>query len=525
MILLLSAAMVIAFTFTAGVEDAFAAAKLKVSPASKTIRVNSSVTLKANQKVKWSISRGSRLIKLTKKTSRTVKVKGVKAGTAYVKAKAGKNYKKIKITVVSSKAPTAIEAVSTSELIGVDSHCMVYVKSVTPSSASKDVTFTTSDAGVATVEKDGTVTGTGAGTVTITAASKLNGEVKGSAVITVVSSLHGNIKMTVAMTDAAKYPKGQAVSAWVPVPQMEDNQVVAPSAVVCKAPSAETVELTTDSAGNHAFHIVWGRDTEPADRTAAISYHFNRRATVRPSDLASRESGSVDAAAMAKYLKASSLTGPLTDGIVKETADKIVKDAGAVTVYQKADAVYNWVCDNLYLDKNAAETVSRDAADVLGSTGERYSEPEINAAFVALLRAAGVPARLTFGMNMGSLSTTPTSASALGCRVQFNLPGYGWVDANPCNALKTIAGYEASYRAADAPFAEQWSVLKNRHWGVADQKWVKLSEGEDVVLSPKQAASDSLQFVGDPYAEYGGQTAELSCTWAFEQDAADCGCE
>lgn len=140
-------------TFAVGTETVSAASKLKVSPTHKTVYVGSKVTIKANKKVKWSVSGKKKIVKIVSKKSKKnkkVTVKAYKAGTAYVKAKYGKKTKKIRITV-RSKVPTKINVVSTETGIGVGNHCTVKVKSVSPSYASKSVTWSSSNTKIATV--------------------------------------------------------------------------------------------------------------------------------------------------------------------------------------------------------------------------------------------------------------------------------------------------------------------------------------------------------------------------------------
>ena len=80
-------------TFAVGTETVSAASKLKVSPTRKTVYIGSKVTIKANKKVKWSVSGKKKIVKIVSKKSKKnkkVTVKAYKAGTAYVKAKYGK---------------------------------------------------------------------------------------------------------------------------------------------------------------------------------------------------------------------------------------------------------------------------------------------------------------------------------------------------------------------------------------------------------------------------------------------------
>lgn len=83
---------------TLGVDNTYASTALRVT-GSKSVNVGKTITLKSNKKVTWSIASGKSNVKLVSKKNKSVKVKGVKEGTAVIKARAGKKVKKVKITV------------------------------------------------------------------------------------------------------------------------------------------------------------------------------------------------------------------------------------------------------------------------------------------------------------------------------------------------------------------------------------------------------------------------------------------
>ncbi|MGN0704067.1 MAG: Ig-like domain-containing protein, partial [Lentihominibacter sp.] len=74
----------------------------------------------------------------------------------------------------ATKAPTKITLKSTYTTVDIKGKVTVSVKSVTPSDASKSVTWKSSNTKIATVNSKGVVTGKKAGKVTITATSKVN---------------------------------------------------------------------------------------------------------------------------------------------------------------------------------------------------------------------------------------------------------------------------------------------------------------------------------------------------------------
>ena len=104
--LVLAGSMVI--SMTSPVADA--AAKMSLSKKKITITQGEKVTLKvkkATKKVKWSVTKGKKVIKLSKKKKASVVITGKKAGKAVVTAKAGK--KKLTCKVMVKAANTDVQ--------------------------------------------------------------------------------------------------------------------------------------------------------------------------------------------------------------------------------------------------------------------------------------------------------------------------------------------------------------------------------------------------------------------------------
>lgn len=570
--LLITTVFLLGAALAAGTETAAAKSKLKVTPRSKTIYVGKSITLKANKKVKWSVYKGKKYVKITskKKTAKKITVKGLKKGTAYLKAKKGKSVKKVKITVKAkpapkkSKVPTKINLTSTAQSIGVGDTCTVYVKSVTPSYASKEVNFSSSDTKIAKVSRDGIVTGVSDGDVIIRATSKESGKVSASVKITVVKVITGTVNFTADFTDESRFPKGKVTQIWIPVPQTDENQTVPPTKLKYNAKNATEAKFTYDSSGNKALYVKWDENVEPKDRTVEFSFEVTRREIVRPDNMASLEKGFVDTKEMAQYLKETQRSGSLTSGIVKETADKIVKDAGAKTVYQKAYAIYDWVCENLRRDESTPAIGSGEVQYILNNTNKGIGKcTDVNSVFVALCRAEGVAARSVYGLKLDSIMSNPDSQWRQKCKPQFYLPGYGWAeaDASALLKLKKIKGNEDAYRGenASAENKVEWKRLKDEYWGSAgpdSEMWMMLSTGGDIELSPRQSATfaedkvqsgegtvghygilnddGTLNYFVYPYAEYDGvflkpidndeKNIEFDYKYTFQEGSDDCGC-
>lgn len=526
--------MLLFVSILASTESVSAATKLKVTVTKKTIYVGQTAKLNANKNVKWSVSKKN-IVKLTKVKKKAVTVKGLKAGTVYVKAKAGKKYKKIKITV--KKKP--IKLVSSSERIGIGEYCSLTVITGSSTGAINDATFSSSDESVLIVNNRGLVTGISPGTATVTAISKKDKSLKAFIDITVVSTKAGTLKLEVDLSDETRYPVGKTAKVWLPVPQSDDNQSI--TSVRCDAPGAKMAELKEDSAGGKQMYIEWGADTIPADRKATLSYHLYRKAVIRDEKIASMENGVVDKDAFAEYLKESYWSGDLKTGIVKETSDMIVEKYNATTVYEKAFAIYDFMCDNM-IRTDDKTVIFGDVVSILkgfrGEEGGRNggSCMDMNAVFVSLCRAQDIPARTLYGYRFTTLGVN--------CRAEFYLPGYGWVPADPALAIKQGRGLDAPPKT-DSDVV--WEGIKDKFWGNAEENWICVNIGKDITLDPPQSVVteeylEVLNPVNDqgvstinlfmfPYGEYGGQYIpcqaknDFKYVYSFEEEnPLDCGC-
>jgi transglutaminase-like putative cysteine protease len=531
---LISTAIAVVFlivTILASTESVSAAAKLKVTAERQTIYVGETVKVKANKKVKWSVSK-KKIVKLAKVKRKTVTVKGLKPGTVYVKAKNGKKTKKIKITVKDREVSVnnSMRLVSSREYIGIGESCSVTVIGSSAPVPLDDISFSSSDESVATVYYTGLVTGIKPGTATITATNKKDKSVTSSVNITVVAAKAGVLKVTIDMTDENKYPAGKPVKAWFQVPVSDDNQTI--SSVKYDEANATIVK---DSSGAQAYYIEWGPEVAPADRVATLSFHVYRRAVLNGAGLRSKESGAVDTGnpELMEWLRETTYSGSLTDGIVKETADKIVSDAGAVTVYDKAHAIYLWICENITRDKTMPDRELGDVVKILSGDKIAGSCIDINSIFVSLCNAEGIPARESFGYKIYE------DPSKLGqnCRAEFYLSGFGWVEVDPAMPLGRVMN------GAVEKGTPAWETIKETYWTSGSADWICQNHGRDLTFDPPGELNaapgyminpdGTLNHFMFPHGEYDGQyipgygnyASEFKYVYEFkEEDPLDCGC-
>lgn len=536
---IISVLVLLIVTILSCTEGSYAAApKFKISSAKKYVYIGKSVKLKSNKNVKWTITKGKKCAKLISVKKKSVSVKGIKVGTVYVTAKAGKQTKKIKLTV-RSRVPKSIKLATTREVVGIGESCTVSVESVTPSYASTDVEFSSSDASKATVNSVGFVTGLKQGTVTITATSKKSKKIKGRIAINVVDARSGVLSVLIDMTDSEKYPPGKAVKAWFQVPVSDENQRITNVDHTTKDDKAACDEIVTDSSGAQAYFVEWGPEVAPEDRVATLSFHVYRRAVLHSEDLRSMEKGDVDAGDedIRMWLRETQYSGSLTNGIVKKTADKAIEKAESGSVYDRAHAIYLWVCDNINRDKKMPNRELGDVVTILSSTEKKAGSCiDINSIFVALCNAEGIPARESFGYKIFEGSSDENTQLGQNCRAEFYLPGYGWVEVDPAMPLGLVMRGQVEKGTVD------WENEKEKYWVSGSPEWICQNHGRDLTFESPAGMNaapgymvnpdGSLNHFMFPFGEYDGQfipgwgdyPSEFKYKYTFEGDMDDCGC-
>ena len=136
-----------------------------------------------------------------------------------------------------------------------------------------------------------------------------------------------------------------------------------------------------------------------------------------------------------EFLKPSKLIP--VEGAAKRKSDEITDSLKGDL--EKARAIYEWVAKNMSRDNSVIACGSGDAAAILSSGKLSGKCADINSVFVALCRAAGIPARAIYGIRtgaaqkfspemgvMGALSGNALEISgAQHCRAEFYLKGHG----------------------------------------------------------------------------------------------------
>jgi transglutaminase-like putative cysteine protease len=207
-----------------------------------------------------------------------------------------------------------------------------------------------------------------------------------------------------------------------------------------------------------------------------------------------------DLSKFARFMRATRLI-PI-DGIVKATADAITRGAG--TDIDKAHAIYEWVVDHTFRDPKTPGCGTGDIRFMLETQNFGGKCADINALFVGLARAAGIPARDVYGLRIAasrrgfkSLGLTSDNATkAQHCRAEVYLVGYGWVPVDPADVRK-VALEEPP---GNLPIAhEKVRDARARLFGSWEMNWVGFNTAQDVTL-PRSSAK-ALPFLMYPQAE------------------------
>ncbi len=191
-----------------------------------------------------------------------------------------------------------------------------------------------------------------------------------------------------------------------------------------------------------------------------------------------------------------------TDGIVKETADKITK--GAATDVEKVRAIYEWIVENTYRNPKVRGCGRGDIRPMLEMGDLSGKCADLNALFVGLVRASGIPARDVYGIRIGRsyfeakcLGTSSDRVEkAQHCRAEVFLTGFGWAPMDPADVRKVILEEPPGNLAITDSKVQ---AVRKRLCGSWEMNWMAYNYAQDVALPG--SSGPSLTFFMYPQAE------------------------
>jgi transglutaminase-like putative cysteine protease len=194
-----------------------------------------------------------------------------------------------------------------------------------------------------------------------------------------------------------------------------------------------------------------------------------------------------------------------TGGIVKATAIEIT--SSAKTDLDKARAIYDWIVHNTFRNPKTRGCGIGDIRFMLESKDLGGKCADLNALYVGLARAAGLPARDVYGIrvakselgyrSLGSASENVTKAQH--CRAEVHIAGYGWVPVDPADVRKVVLEEPPGNRQLDD---EVVGKARARLFGSWEMNWIAYNFAHDVALPG--STGKPVGFLMYPEAETAG---------------------
>jgi transglutaminase-like putative cysteine protease len=191
-----------------------------------------------------------------------------------------------------------------------------------------------------------------------------------------------------------------------------------------------------------------------------------------------------------------------TDGLVKETATQITR--GAKTEVEKARAIYEWIVDNTFRNPKTRGCGLGDIRFMLESKDLGGKCADLNALYVGLARAVGLPARDVYGIrvakselgykSLGAASENVTKAQH--CRAEVYLNSHGWLPVDPADVRKVVLEEPPGNRPLTDDMVKK---ARARLFGSWEMNWMAFNFAHDVALPGSSGAP--VAFLMYPQAE------------------------
>ncbi len=180
-----------------------------------------------------------------------------------------------------------------------------------------------------------------------------------------------------------------------------------------------------------------------------------------------------------------------TDGIVRETAEAIVK--GARSDVEKAREIYEWIVDNTFRDPKVRGCGWGDIKSMLETRNFGGKCGDLDAMFVGLARSVGIPARDVYGVRIApsqfgyrSLGLgNPNASKAQHCRAEFFARGIGWVPVDPADVRKVVLEEPPGNLAVNDP---KVVAMRKKLFGAWEMNWLAYNAAHDVKLPNSSTA-------------------------------------
>jgi transglutaminase-like putative cysteine protease len=296
-------------------------------------------------------------------------------------------------------------------------------------------------------------------------------------------------------------PSAGKAQAWLPLPAVAEPNWTQPLANEWTTNAKSAVLERDVKYGAQMLHVAWV-DGGPTPTVEVVSRIATRD---RAADLSKRGSVLPLSDTERKLYTAATELMP-TDGIVKATAEKIV--GWAFSDVEKARRIYEWIVDNTFRDPKTRGCGIGDIASMLktGDLGGKCAD--LNALYVGLARAAGLPARDVYGIRIApskfgykSLgANSEVISKAQHCRAEVFLSGFGWVPVDPADVRKVVLEEPPGHLALDDP---KVVAARKTLFGAWETNWLAYNFAHDLELPG--SSGPKVGFLMYPQAEVGDE--------------------
>ena len=291
-------------------------------------------------------------------------------------------------------------------------------------------------------------------------------------------------------------PEGKS-QAWIPLPSVNEKDWFKSNGSQWTT-NGKATKARDPHYGAEMLHVEW----PDAEKTPVVEVTSNISTQDRAVDLSKLGNSSLKlSAAEHKFNTSGSELIPI-DGLVKQTSDKIV--AGKTSEIEKVRAIYEWVVENTFRDGKVRGCGVGDVASLIKSGNFGGKCADLNALYVGLVRAAGIPARDVYGIRvapskfgykaLGANSATITKAQH--CRAEVFLKGYGWVATDPADVRKVVLEEPPTNLAIDDP---KVVAARKTLFGAWEGNWLAYNFAHDLALPGSNGPK--LGFLMYPQAE------------------------
>lgn len=269
-----------------------------------------------------------------------------------------------------------------------------------------------------------------------------------------------------------------ATRVWLPLPSIGEEAWIRPMGNLWQGNAASMRVMNEPTYGAAMLHAEW-----PAGQSSPTLEVVSRFATRdRAHDLSAPGTvAPLDPATRALYTRATELLP--TDGIVRDTALGITW--GAKSDLDKARLVYDWICDNTFRDPKVLGCGLGDIRSMLETGNLSGKCADLNALYVGLARAAGLPARDVYGIRVAdsrfgykSLGKSGDISKAQHCRAEVWLSGFGWVPVDPADVRKVTLEEKPGLSLQD----EIVTQVRAKLFGSWEMNWLGYNFAHDIAL-------------------------------------------